>query len=116
MTQDIHEVITQDLLDYNTLRSVLEPLHYTNLHDQNFYTPIGVILEDELQEIQLRWSPTYLPYYIEDTYIPPTSEQIVQTYLRHFTPRNDIDEEWNIPYPTPQTKYSYTIPDIWNKR
>ena len=47
MTQHLHEVITEDLLEYNILRSVSEPLSSQDLTQQSLITPLGVQLDEE---------------------------------------------------------------------
>ena len=73
MTQDIYEVITQDLLEHNILRSLLEPLPLSDLIAQTVIVPLGVLLHEELEELEANWTPNYLPYYIDGVYMPATS-------------------------------------------
>ena len=51
MTQHLHEVITEDLQEYNILRSVSEPLSSQDLTRQTLIIPLGVLLDEELHEL-----------------------------------------------------------------
>ena len=62
MTQDIYEVITQELLEHRILRSILEPLPLSDLMAQTLIVPLGVLLHQELEEVGVHWTPNYLLY------------------------------------------------------
>ena len=51
MTQDIYQVITQDLLEHCILRSILEPLPLSDLIAQTHIVLLGVLLHEELEEL-----------------------------------------------------------------
>ena len=51
MTQDIYEVIRQDLLEHLILQSILEPLPLSELIAQNLIVPMAVLLHKELEEV-----------------------------------------------------------------
>ena len=61
MTQDIYEVITQDLLEHRILRSILQPLPLSDLIAQSLFVPLGVFFHEELEELEVHWTPNYLP-------------------------------------------------------
>ena len=115
MTQHLHEVITEHLLEYNILRSVSEPLSSHDLTQQSLITPLGVLLDEELHELQIHWTPTYLPYWIDGVHNPFNPAHTIETFLpNHISTEEDPDEEWNTPYPPPKhSKHFYQIPDIW---
>ena len=73
MTQDIYKVITQDLLEHRILRSILEPLPLSDLIAKTLIVPLGVLLHEELEELEVHWTPNYLPDYIEGVYTTTTS-------------------------------------------
>ena len=81
MTQHLHEIITEDLLEYNILRSVSEPLSSQDLAPQSLITPLGVLLDEELHELQIRWTPTYLPYWIDGVPNPFNPAHKIETFL-----------------------------------
>ena len=116
MTQHLHKVITEDLLEYNILRSVSEPLSSQDLALQSLITPLGVLLDEELHELQRLWTPTYLPYWIDGVNNPFNPAHTIETFLpNHIPTEEDRDEEWNTPYPPPiHSKHFYRIPDICN--
>ena len=72
MTQDIYKVVTQDLLEHHILRSILEPLPLSDLIPQTHIFPFGVLLHEELEELEVHWTPNYLPYYIDGVYTTTT--------------------------------------------
>ena len=53
MTQDIYEGITQDLLEDDILRSILEHLPLLDLIVQTLIVPLGVLLHEELDELEV---------------------------------------------------------------
>jgi len=53
ITENIHQTVREDLFENRTLRRYLEPLPHT---DHPLYSPIipyGVLIEQELDEIQI---------------------------------------------------------------
>ena len=72
MTQYIYEVITQDLLEHHILRSILEPLPLSDLIAPTLIVPLGVLLHEELEELEVHWTPNYLSYYIDGVYTTTT--------------------------------------------
>ena len=114
ITENIHQTVRHDLFENRTLRRYLEPLPQ---RDHPLYSPIipyGVLIEQELDEIQIHWTPQYLPYYIDDGLIAPTSAEFIRAFLENYQEtEEDIDEEWNTPYPSSKSKYHYEIPAIW---
>jgi len=73
-----------------------------------------VLIEQELDEIKIHWTPQYLPYYIDDGPIAPTSTEFIRAFLeRYQETEEDPDEEWNTPYPPSKSDYHYEIPAIW---
>ena len=73
MTQDVWEVITQDLLEHRKLRSILEPQPLSDLIAETLIVPLGVLLHEELEEVGIHWTPNYLSYYIDGVYTTTTS-------------------------------------------
>ena len=73
MTQDIYKVITQDHLEHGILRSILEPLPLSDLIAQTLIVPLGVLLHEELQELEVHRTPNYPAYYIYGVYTTTTS-------------------------------------------
>ena len=114
ITKIIHQTVRQDLFENRKLRRYLEP---SPQRDHPLYSPIipyGVLIEQELDEIQIHWTPQYLPYYIDDGLIAPTSTEFIRAFLEtHQDTEEDIDQEWNTPYPSSKTKYHYEIAAIW---
>ena len=49
MTQDIYEVITQDLLEQDILRSIREPLPLSDFIAQTLIVLLGVLLHEVLE-------------------------------------------------------------------
>ena len=92
MTQDIYEVITQDLLEHRILRSILEPLPLSDLIAQTLIVPLGVLLHEELKELEVYWTPNYLPYYIDAVYTTTTSTRAKNLYLYPTSEKEDPDE------------------------
>ena len=113
MTQDIYEVITQDLLEHDILGSILEPLPLSDLVAQTLIVPLGVLLDEALEELEIHWTPNYLPYYIDGVYTTTTSTTAKNLYLWRTSEREDRDENWNTQYPQRQSPYSFDIPPIW---
>ena len=113
MTQDIYEVITQDLLEHHMLRSILEPLPLSDLIAQTLIGPLGVLLHQELEELEVHGTPNYLPYYIDGVYTTTTSTTAKNLYLYRTSEQEDPDENWNTQYPQGQSPYSFDIPPIW---
>ena len=102
MTQHLHEVITENLLEYNILRNVSELLSSQDLTLQSLITSFGVLLEEELHELRILCTPTYLPYWIDGVHNPFNHAHMIETFLRNHIPtEEDPDEEWNTPYPPP---------------
>ena len=115
MTQHLHEVITDDLLEYNILRSVSQPLSSQDFTRQSLITPLGVLLDEEVHELRRHWTPTYLPYWIDGVHNPFNPAHTIEAFLgNHIPTEEDPGEEWNTPYPPPKhSKHFYQIPDIW---
>ena len=93
MTQDIYEVITQDLLEHCILRSILEPLPLSDLIAQTLIVPLGVLFHEELEELEVHWTPNYLPYYIDGVYTTTTSTTAKNLYLYPTSGQEDPDED-----------------------
>jgi len=114
ITEDTHQTVRHDLFDNRTLRRYLQPLPRRN---HPLYLPIipyGVIIDQELDEIQINWNPQYLPYYRDDGLIAPTPTEFIRAFLETYQETEEvIDEEWNTPYPPSKSKYHYEIPAIW---
>jgi len=112
--ENIHQTVRQDLFENRTLRRYLEPLPR---RDHPLYSPIipyAVTIDQELDAVQIHWIPQYLPYYIEDGLIAPTSTEFIRAFLETYEEtEEDTDEEWNTPYPPSKSKYHYEIPTIW---
>ena len=113
MTQDIYEVITQDLLEHRILRSILEPLPLSDLIEQTLIVPLGVLLDVELEEVGIHSTPNYLPYYIDGVYTTTTSTTAKNLYLYRTSEQEAPEENWNTQYPQRQSPYSFDIPPIW---
>ena len=98
ITENIHQKVRHDLFKNRTLRKYLEPLPR---RDQPLYSPIipyRVIIDQELDEIQIHLTPQYLPYYIDNCLIAPTSTEFIRTSLETYQEtEEDIDEEWKPP-------------------
>jgi len=114
INENIHQTVQQDLFDNRNLRRYLEPLPR---RDHALYSPIipyGITIDQELDEVQIPWTPQYLSYYIDDGLRAPTSMEFTRAFLETYEEREeDADEEWNTPYPPSKTKYHYEIPAIW---
>ena len=115
MTQHLYKVITDDVLEYNILRSVSEPLSSEDLTRQSLITPLGLLLDEELHELQIYWTPTYLPYWADGVHNPYNAAHMIQNFLQsHIPTEDDPDEECNTPYPLPKhSKHVYQLPDIY---
>ena len=116
MTQDIYVVITQDLLEHDILRSILEPLPLSDLIAQTLIIPLGVLLHEELEEVGIHWTPNYLSYYIDGVYTTTTPTTAKNLYLNRTSEQQDPDENWNTQYPQRQSPYSFDIPPIWGNK
>jgi len=114
ITENIHQTVRNDLFENRTLRRYLELLPR---RDHPLYSPIipyGVIMDQELGEIQIYWTTQYLPYYVDNGLIAPTSTGFIRAFLETYEEtEEDIDEERNTPYPPSKSKYHYKIPPIW---
>ena len=99
MTQDIYEVITQDLLEHRIPQSILKPLPLFDLIAQTLIVPVGVLLHEELEELEVHWTPNYLPYYNDGVYTTTTSTTAKNLFLSRTSEREDPDENWNTQYP-----------------
>jgi len=114
INEHIYQTVRQDLFQNRILRRYLEPLSPSH-HPLN--SPIihyGFTIDQELDEIQIPWTPQYPPYYIDDGLIAPTSTEFLRAFLETYKDtEEDIEEEWNAPYPPSKTKYHYEIPAIW---
>ena len=114
INENIHQTVRQDLFENRILRRYLELL---SRNDHLLYSPIipyGVTSDQELDKIQIHWTPQYLPYYIDDGLIAPTSTELIRAFLEAYQEtEEDSDEEWNTPYSPSKSKYHYQIPDIW---
>ena len=95
MTQDIYEVITQDLLEHRILRSILKPLPLSDLIAQTLIVPLGVLLSEELGELEVHWTSNYLPYYLDSVYTTTTSTTAKDLNLYRTSEQEDPDENWN---------------------
>ena len=98
MTQDIYELITQELREQSILRSILEPLPLSDLIAQNLIVPLGVLLHEELEELGMHWTPNDLPYYMDGVYTTTTSTKARNLYLYQTSEQEDRDENWNTQY------------------
>ena len=81
MTQDIYEVITQDLLEHRIRRSRHEPLPLSDLIAQTQIVPLGVRLHEQLEELEVHLTLNYLSYYIDGVYSTTTSTMAKNLYL-----------------------------------
>ena len=113
MTQDIYEVITQDLLEHDILRSILEPLPLSDLIAQTLIVPLGVLLHEELELLEVHWTPNYLHYYIDGVYATTTSTTANNLFLNQTTEQEGPDENWKTQYRQRPSPYSFDIPPIW---
>ena len=113
MTQDIYEVITQDLLEHRILRNILKPLPLSDIIAQTLIVPLGVLLHEELEQLEVHWKPNYLPYYLDGVYTTTPSATAKNLYLYRNSEQDDADEDWNTQYPQRQSHYSFDIPPIW---
>ena len=105
MTQDIYEVITQDLLEHRILRCILKPLPLFDLIAQTLIVPVGVLLHEELEELEVHWTPNYLPYYIDCVYMTTTSITAKNLFLSRTSEQEDPGENWNTLYLQRQSPY-----------
>jgi len=81
INKNIHQTVRQDLFENRILRRYLEPLSRS---DHPLYSPIipyRVTIDQGLDEIQIHWTPQYLPYYIDDGLIAPTSTEFIRAFL-----------------------------------
>ena len=113
MTQDIYEVSTEDLLKHDILRGILEPLPLSDLIAQTLIVPLGVLLHQESEELEVHWTPNYLPYYIDGVYTTTTSTTAKNLGLHRTSEQDDSDENWNTQYPQRQRPYFFDIPALW---
>ena len=115
MTQHLHKVITENLLEYNIVRNVSEPLSSQDLTRQSLITRLGVLLDEELYELRIHCTPTYLPSWIDCVHNPLNPAHMIEQFLQSPIPsEEDPVKEWNTPYPPPKhSKHVYQIPDIW---
>ena len=110
----IHQTVRQHLFENRILRRYLEPLSRSDHPLHSPIIPYGVTIDQELDELQIHWTPQYLPYYIDDGLIAPTSTEFIWAFLETYQEtEEDTDEEWNTPYPPSISKYHYEIPAIW---
>ena len=93
MTQDIYEVITEDILEHRILRSILEPLPLSDLIAQTLIVPLGVLFHEELEEFEVYWTTNNLPYYIDGVYTTTTSATAKNLYLYSSSEQEDLDED-----------------------
>ena len=112
MTQDIYEVITQDLLEHDILQSILEPIPLSDLIAQTLIVPLGVLLHEELDESEVHWTPDYLPYYIDGVYTTTPFTTAQNLFLNRTSEQEGPDEDWNTQYPQRPSPYSFDIPPI----
>jgi len=98
ITKNIHQTVRHDLSENRRLRRYLAPL---TLRDYPQYSPIipyGILIPEEIDQIHIHWTPQYLPYYIDDGLIAPTSTEFIGALLeRYQETKDDTDEEWNTP-------------------
>ena len=113
MTQNIYEVITQDLLEHYILPSILEPLPLSDLIAQTHILPLGVLLHEELEELEVYLKPNYLPYFIDSVYMTTTSTTAKTLFLNRTLEQEGPVEKWNTEYPQRPSPYSLDIPPIW---
>ena len=82
MTQDIYEVITQDLLEHRILRSILEPLPLSELIAQTLTVPLRVLFQEELKNYKSAGHHTiYLTISTVSIRQPPPQQQKTSTSL-----------------------------------
>jgi len=100
ITEKIHQTVRHDLFKNRTLRRYLEPLPRRDHPLYSHIIPYGVIIDQELDEIQIHWTPQYLPCYIDDRLLAPTSTEAIRAFLETYqeTEKN-IEVKWNTPYP-----------------
>ena len=72
-----------------------------------------MLLYEELEELEVHWTPNYLPYYIEGVYTTTTSTAAKNLYLYRTSEQENPEENWNTQYPQRQSRYSLDIPPIW---
>ena len=113
MTQDIYEVITQDLHEHHILRSRLEPRPLSDFIAQTLIVPLAVLLHEELEELEVLRTPNYLPSYIDSVYTITTSTTAKKHYLYRTPEQEDLDKNSNTQYPQKQSPYSFDISPIW---
>ena len=113
MTQHLQEVITEDLLQYKILLSVSEPLSSQGLTWQSLITPLGVLLDEELHELGIYWTPTYLSYWIDGVHNPFQSRTYDWTIpAKSHTLRGRFRRR--VEYSLPSCKIFQTVlPDTW---
>ena len=112
MTLDVCEVVTRDLHEHDILRGILESLPLSDLIAQTIIVPLGVLLHEELEELEVHWKPNYLPYYIDGVYATTTSTTANNLFLYLTSKQEDLDKNWNTQYPKKQSPYSFDIPPI----
>ena len=113
MTQDIYGVITQDLLAHDIRQSILKPLPVSDLIARTFIVPLGVLLHDELEEVEVHWTPNYLPYYIDGVYTTTISTTAKNLFLNQTSEQQGPDKNWNTQFLQRPSSYSFDIPPIW---
>jgi len=114
INENIHQTARQDLFDNQILRTYLEPLSRSDDHLYSPIIPYGVTIDQELDEIQIGWTPQYLPNYIDDGLRAPTSREFIRAFPETYQDtEEDADKEWNTPYPPSKSKYHYEITAIW---
>ena len=80
---------------------------------QTLIVPLGVLLHEELEELEIHWTPNYLPYYINGVYTTTTTTTAKKLYLYRTSDQEDPHKKWNTQYPQRQCPYSFDIPPIW---
>jgi len=81
INENIHQTVRQDLIEHRILRRYLEPLSRSHHLLYSPVIPYGVTIDQELDEIQIHWTPQYLPYYIDNGLIAPISTEFIWAFL-----------------------------------
>ena len=105
-------MISQDLLEHDILRSKLEPLSLSVLIAQTLIFPLGVFLQEELEELEVNWTPKYPPYYIDSVYTPTSSPTANNIFIQRISEQEGPEENWNTQYPQRPSPYSFDISPI----
>ena len=81
INENIPQTVRQDLFQNRILRRYLEPLSHS---DHPLYSPVipyGVNIDQDIDEIQIHWTPHYVPFYMDEGLIAPTSTEFIWAFL-----------------------------------